>query len=809
MFNFTHVRGPYNKTLQLAEIELYDANDNLISVSQTISKHTPGAVASQSPDAVVDGTNAKWLDANFNGVTMVGMMTPAGSEINYYKFKTGNDNPERDPVSWKLFKLDLFGNIGEGANFTLLQTVTNLDPPTERNVYYPTFYMTSPPYPPSIPPSAPPSKPPPMTPPLPPSPPPAPPGEVFMFNFSAVRGPANDTLQLAEIELYDANDNLISVTRTVAKTTPGAVTKQSPTAVVDGTDVKWVDAGFTGTSMVGMMVPAGSELSYYKFKTGNDQAPRDPISWKVFKLDLFGNIGEGANFTLLQTVTNYDPPTERNAYYPTFYMSAPPSPPSPPPLPPPSSPPPPASLFEILFTGVKGTGQTTMQIAELKLYNTAGHQINVSGITTNAPFHNKNQMADAAIDGSYTTKFSDASFNGTTILTCFLPAGTEVQTYEVITANDNPDRDPTSWVVTTGTNGGTTAVVSTVSITPPDERGVTTGMVYMQSPPSPPPAPPPIGKNYMFRFTKARDPTSTGIQMSEVKFYSSTGNEINISLILGTGTTAGNEGPDKLIDGDLTTKWYDVNFKKTDGTYLSNVGMHLGTLDIVHSYEIYTANDNENRDPVSWKFGEFSYTKLAETGDGFTQLSEVNDFDAPTARSAPYNLRFIAYTPPSPPNPPAPPPVPPKNLSPPSPPGSTIYQFKFTSVYSAKDNGGARHCVLPTLLASLDPCLSAVEGYILLIRTHFDSCFDSWFSQITMAFRSVLLCSSTTMAIAFPSNHASTRGARTRMPRSRATCFCTSSWTCHTTSSPRQATAWPLPSGTTPISEPKCSRWFG
>jgi len=149
----------------------------------------------------------------------------------------------------------------------------------------------------------------------------------------------------------------------------------------------------------------------------------------------------------------------------------------------------------------------------------------------------------------------------------------------------------------------------------------------------------------------------------------------------------------------------------------------------VISYELFTANDNPNRNPVSWQFGRLD-------GSTFTPLHTVTKRAAPTGAYESYGRSYIAgYSPPpaapspppsppsppspSPPPPPSPPPSPPKPppsppkppappAPPPSPPSGSFFQIVFTKVRGAGVGGDG---AMPGSAITKQLQLSEVELY--------------------------------------------------------------------------------------------------
>ena len=77
------------------------------------------------------------------------------------------------------------------------------------------------------------------------------------------------------------------------------------------------------------------------------------------------------------------------------------------------------------------------------------------------------------IDGDTSTKWYDGDFaaNGGSTLRLTLPAAAQVVTYEFTTANDRPQRDPTSWTFgILRADGGYEVLGSVSDFVPPEGR---------------------------------------------------------------------------------------------------------------------------------------------------------------------------------------------------------------------------------------------------------------------------------------------------------------------------------------------------
>lgn len=172
----------------------------------------------------------------------------------------------------------------------------------------------------------------------------------------------------------------------------------------------------------------------------------------------------------------------------------------------------------------------------------------------------------------------------------------------------------------------------------------------------------------------------TGVQLSYLVMRDAQGDVIPITNIENPGgMQAINQRASNLMiepKSGAVNKWYDESIIDTG---VSEIVITFATSSAVMSYELFTANDNECRDPVSWRMGMFD-----SRGDHL-YVSRVDNFVPPKERKRNFGVPFWATFPPMPP-PPSPPPLPPmpphpprpppqfpvaKQLSPPSPPPTT------------------------------------------------------------------------------------------------------------------------------------------
>ena len=128
------------------------------------------------------------------------------------------------------------------------------------------------------------------------------------------------------------------------------------------------------------------------------------------------------------------------------------------------------------------------------------------------------------------------------------------------------------------------------------------------------------------RFTPIKMRGGADIQLSEFKFFDSTGAEVvptNVVDALGTNAADAGEGALKLIDNDTQTKWYSGTAEPI--VFEFGASVELGT------YSFSTANDFNGRDPVQWL--------MEGSSDGGATWSYIDsmlglNYSTPTARYA-------------------------------------------------------------------------------------------------------------------------------------------------------------------------------
>eukprot|EP00966_Prymnesium_polylepis_P209992 4863285-Prymnesium_polylepis.1 len=108
--------------------------------------------------------------------------------------------------------------------------------------------------------------------------------------------------------------------------------------------------------------------------------------------------------------------------------------------------------YYFLFTGVRGGATTTeLQLAEVKLYDLAGAELVVLQASNpgGAPYRWW-EGASSAVDNDPSTKWLDLNCSvpgggQRSLLRLTMAATAQVASYDFVTANHQPNRDPTDW----------------------------------------------------------------------------------------------------------------------------------------------------------------------------------------------------------------------------------------------------------------------------------------------------------------------------------------------------------------------------
>lgn len=116
-----------NNYVQLSEINFYDSDSKKIYLTGAdISANTNGNPLSYPNNTeteinLTDNNPETKLCALWQNNNLTILLT-TDTEISFFSYTTANDEPNRDPVSWQIYK-----SVDNGLNWELIQTVTNAE----------------------------------------------------------------------------------------------------------------------------------------------------------------------------------------------------------------------------------------------------------------------------------------------------------------------------------------------------------------------------------------------------------------------------------------------------------------------------------------------------------------------------------------------------------------------------------------------------------------------------------------------------------------------------------------------------------
>lgn len=284
--------------------------------------------------------------------------------------------------------------------------------------------------------------------------------------------------------------------------------------------------------------------------------------------------------------------------------------------------------YKFTPTALRDASASGFQISELDLrYN--GARVDYSNaIASNVGSTNPaGELVVKAIDNLTTTKSYDHQ-RKPIIINFGTP--TRVSDYTFATANDTIGRDPISWEFS-GSNDNSTWTTLDTKTNYPTTIERYTYLNYFEVASLNFPAIESYAGNYRYyQFTpiKLRGAGAAAVQFSELNLRY---NGIRVDYSTATasnpgGASTGATGPGKAIDGLTTTKLFDPNKK--------SLVIDFGKQTRVNDYTFATANDMDDRDPISWVFSG------SNDNSSWTTLDIQNNYPTPTARQT-----YLSYFP--------------------------------------------------------------------------------------------------------------------------------------------------------------------
>jgi len=271
----------------------------------------------------------------------------------------------------------------------------------------------------------------------------------FRFKTNAIRGPIQQYVAIQEFRFFDIAGQPITP---ASATNPGGSNVNGAHVAeylidglfwpnVDGT--KWLDENWNQTpSHIIFQFGSVVKVASYEWVTCEDLSERDPVSW-----EFEARVGTSGVWTLIQSISNNPTAQDRNAVVGPFQIWSP------------------AYLqFKFRTGAIRDPDQAYVAMQEFRFFDIAGQPI-IPASATNPGGSNVNgvHVADKLIDGIVTTTGSSKwlDLNKGNVIFEF-GSVVKVVSYEWVTCEDEPSRDPVSWRIEArvGTNGPWTVLQS-------------------------------------------------------------------------------------------------------------------------------------------------------------------------------------------------------------------------------------------------------------------------------------------------------------------------------------------------------------
>jgi concanavalin A-like lectin/glucanase superfamily protein/HYR domain-containing protein/Ig-like domain-containing protein len=522
------------------------------------SNFSPG---SEGVVNAIDDTDKKYL--NFDRLNTGFTVTPRVglTVVQCISLKSANDAPERDPASYVL------SGSYDGSNF--VQIAAGSVPsfgPTGTNRFFKVViqFENNTPY------------------------------LAYKLIFPTVVGPGGNSMQIAEVELlgFLAPTDVTQPGDPIIPTSNFSPGSEGVVNAIDNTDKKYLNfdrlnTGFTVTPSVG-----GTLVSGITLKSANDAPERDPSSYR-----LEGSLDGVAFFEISSNSVPLFGPTGTNRFYKNYIFFSNSRP---------------YRSYRLIFPTVQGPGGNSMQIAEVELL----------GVVSDLP-QDVTQPGDPIIPTSNFSPGSEGVVNAiddtdkkylnfdrlNTGFTVSPRSGlTVVSGITLKSANDAPERDPSSYILSGAYDGSNFVQIAAGSVPLFGPTGTNrffkntilfdNKIPYLQ---------------YRLIFPTVQGPGGNSMQIAEVELLGVLApTDITVPgdpIIPSSNFSPGSEGVVNAIDN--TDKKY-LNFDRlnTGFTVTPNVGDT-----IVMGLTLKSANDAPERDPASYTLDG------ANDGTNFVRIS--------------------------------------------------------------------------------------------------------------------------------------------------------------------------------------------
>jgi hypothetical protein len=216
-----------------------------------------------------------------------------------------------------------------------------------------------------------------------------------------------------------------------------------------------------------------------------------------------------------------------------------------------------------------------------------------------------------------------------------LSSAATVISYQLVSGDDAPERDPADWVIQ-GSNDGTNWVTLDTQENQTFSGRISTNTYnFSNSIPY---------SYYRWYVHSLIYDDAPYFQITELRLWTgASGTGTNVA-ITGTHTSSANSYPgynvNTLFDNSTATKWLCDNSAGSP-VYSWWIGYRLPTAAAVNQYTVTSANDIPNRDPQDWKFqGSYDRTVWVDadtrTGEDFPSRSQTKTYSFTSIGSYPY-----------------------------------------------------------------------------------------------------------------------------------------------------------------------------
>ena len=626
-----------------AATELLTTGENVIAVGGQLVNNSDYPNA-EYPGCIVDqNVSTKYL--NFQGISSGFVVVPTygPTVLKSFQMSTANDAEERDPASYRIFgsndeiTLDdlavMNNSAGNQNNWTLIAEGT-LSLPSERKTLGDIIPVTN---------------------------------DTSYTAYKVIFPTLKDNgalMQVADIQFYEVEspdpdmdygflsaadmDYTVAVADAVATNSSYATDDwdtSKPTKISNGNledryaNFAIKDVGVAIWPAVGM-----TKLESFQLCTFTNLACCDPIGYKIYgtedyQLSADNSLGDKENWVLLSegalnmplARTTWCDKVDVNAT--EFYRG-----------------------YKLLFTGIRDESDpeaTVVHVAEMQFFGTKqakdlgdaimrpgdlvrpidpeGGDWFVTNIVSNSRYPGQDATYGSegpsnALDGDVNTKYLNYDVNNPGFIVTPKAGKTTVKSIRFWTANDSPDRDPTSWVL----YGTDEAIVSTDNSTGLEENWTLIDSGNVDLPADRKVEGPLVAVNndtaytsYKLLFPTLKNAGEGHMQIADTLFYKDTEGtspifqegEIGLAVSYGESVWSRmgySESTQHAIDGNTGTKYY-VRNGKGSGIIL----IPTASSSIVTAMTITTANDAEQRDPTSYiLYGTTDTVKSADFTNG-------------------------------------------------------------------------------------------------------------------------------------------------------------------------------------------------